>query len=150
QPGDSRARAWSAAVSRRFDRIFCPSRHGCDTQRRYGVAAERLQSIYNSVDVARFGGGDPQKAWCALGVPPGTPLIVFSSRIDPQKRPLDAIEAFQRIAPDFPSARLVFVGCGLLEGEAQLAALRSGVAERIHFVGYQQNVPDWLAAATVW
>ena len=28
--------------------------------------------------------------------------------------------------------------------------MRSGAAERIHFVGYQQNVPDWLAAATVW
>src|SRR5206468_2308592 len=98
--------------------------------------------------VARFGRGDPQKAWCTLGVAPDTPLIVFSSRLDPQKRPLEAIEAFQRVAPAFPTARLVFVGSGRQEEQARAFAARSGVAERVHFVGYQQNVPDWLAAAT--
>src|SRR5262249_2653025 len=132
------------------DKIFCPSEHGCATQKRYGVPQERLQSIYNSVDVARFSRGDPQCAWSALKVAPDTPLIVFSSRIDPQKHPLDAIEAFRRIAPDFPTVRLVFVGCGNQEEEAKAAAAKSGFADRIHFVGYQQNVPDWLAAATVW
>jgi len=150
QPGDTRARVWAAAVSRRFEKIFCPSRHGCATQQRYGVMPERLQNIHNSVDSARFGSGDPQKAWRALGVAPGTPLLVFSSRLDPQKRPLDALEAFQRVAPDFPTARLVFVGSGRQEEQARAAAARSGVAERVHFVGYQQNVPDWLAATTVW
>src|SRR5205807_1472365 len=115
------------------EKIICPSQHCCATQLRYGVAPERLQSIYNSVDVARFGSGDPQQVWQALRVAPDTPLIVFSSRIDPQKRPLDAIEAFRRVAPDFPAARLVFVGCGNLEDEAQTAAKASGFADRIHF-----------------
>jgi glycosyltransferase involved in cell wall biosynthesis len=102
------------------------------------------------VDVSRFASGDPQTAWRTLGVAPDTPLVVFSSRIDAQKRPLDAIEAFQRVAPDFPAARLVFVGSGSQEEPARALAARNGVAERVHFVGYQRNVPDWLAAATVW
>jgi glycosyltransferase involved in cell wall biosynthesis len=70
--------------------------------------------------------------------------------MEPQKRPLEALEAFSKIASEFPLAHLVFVGRGSLEAQAKAAAQASHAGARIHFVGHQSEIPDWLAAATVW
>ena len=149
-PGDARARYWAAVVSRRFHKVFCPSDHSRATQIRYGLAQERVQTIHNSVDLDRYGHGDPTSVRSRLGLAPDAPLIVFTSRMDAQKRPLDALAAFARIASDFPAAHLVFVGTGALTEEATKAAARARLTGRVHFVGHQPNIPDWLAAATVW
>ncbi len=150
RPGDARARFWARGVSRRLHCVVCPSEHSRRTQLGYGVAPDRVQTIHNSVDLQQFGCGDPTLARRALGLEPATPLVVFSSRIDPQKRPLDALEAFRRVATIHSDAHLVFLGCGALENETRAAAGRAGLANRVRFVGHQSNVPDWLAAATAW
>jgi glycosyltransferase involved in cell wall biosynthesis len=75
---------------------------------------------------------------------------VFSSRIDTQKRPIDAVRIFAGVADEFPRARLVFVGDGALRSAVTDEAHRLGVADRLDLVGYQTNVEDWVAAATVW
>jgi glycosyltransferase involved in cell wall biosynthesis len=145
-----RAAIWAASVRFSFRAIICPSRNGRDAQLRYGVPEPRVRVIHNCVDVDQFSGGDPEAPLKALGLAPGTRLVVFSSRIEPQKRPLDALEAFVRVHADFPAAHMVFVGSGSLEAEARARAERSGARSRIHFAGYQRNIHDWLAAAAVW
>jgi glycosyltransferase involved in cell wall biosynthesis len=60
------------------------------------------------------------------------------------------VQIFAAVADTFPSAVLVFVGRGDLEDAVAEAAARFGLADRVRLVGYQTNVPDWLAAATVW
>jgi glycosyltransferase involved in cell wall biosynthesis len=149
-PGEPRALAWATAVERQVELLVCPSNHSRRSQLAFGVSVARVRVIHNSVDLSRFGGGVAQKARNALGVDEDTPLVVFTSRLDEVKRPLDAIEAFARVAPDFPSAQLVFVGQGNLEEGTRAAAKRLGLTARVRFVGYQDNVEDWLAAATVW
>jgi glycosyltransferase involved in cell wall biosynthesis len=150
RPGDIRARHWAAAVSSQIFRVVCPSDHSRRTQASYGVAADRLQTIHNCVDIARYGHGDAGAARRALGVDDSRRLVVFTSRLEPQKRPVDALHAFQGLAADFPDADLVFVGRGSLEEDLRQDTARSGVAGRVHFAGYRTNVPDWLAAAAVW
>ncbi len=49
-----------------------------------------------------------------------------------------------------PDAHFVFVGGGTLEAAVRERAAASGLGPRLHFAGHQTNVPDWLAAATVW
>ncbi len=150
QPGEMRARFWASAVARRMHCVFCPSQHGSRTQRRYGVQDTRVQTIHNGVNVAHFAGGDPALVWRALNVAPQTPLVVFSSRLEAQKRPLDALRAFENVAAEFPDVHLVFAGRGSLENELRQAAHATGLDGRIHLAGYRNNVADWLAAATVW
>ncbi len=150
RPGDARARYWASAVSRRLHRVICPSVHSRDAQLTYGVAPDRVEVIHNSVDIKRFGCGDPTEVRRTLEASADTQLIVFSSRLDSQKRPQDALEAFRKIASEFPEARLVFVGSGAMEHALKETARKSEVASRVHFAGYQKNVPDWLAAAAAW
>lgn len=145
-----RGRRWRRFVQRHLVAVVCPSEHGRQIQLDHGVAPERVRTIYNCIDLERFGGGVAANAFTALGLPASAQLIVFTSRLDEQKRPIDAVEAFVRVARDRPAAHLVFVGRGGMEEDVRAAAARSEFAHRIHFAGFQPRVEDWLAAATAW
>ena len=148
--GSPRARYWAEAAARRFHKVVCPSEHSARAQVAYGVPRERVQVIHNSVDTEWFGGGDPALARRALGLPPGAPLVVFSARLHPQKRPLDAVAAFARVAEAFPDAHLALVGDGPLRITVHQAVEAAGLKDRVHFLGHRADVRDWLAGATVW
>jgi N-acetyl-alpha-D-glucosaminyl L-malate synthase BshA len=60
------------------------------------------------------------------------------------KRVLDVIEIFARISHALP-ARLLMIGDGPDRSAAEFLALRLGVADRIDFVGKQENVNELLA-----
>lgn len=148
--GSLRARYWTSAASRRLAQVVSPSQHGRQTQRDYGIPEAKTRCIYNGIDTERFASGDGMVARRQLGVDETTPLVISTARLHPQKRPLDAIDAFARIAGDAREARLVMVGTGPLSEEAQARAAHHNLTDRIHFMGHQFNIPDWLAAADIW
>jgi glycosyltransferase involved in cell wall biosynthesis len=149
--GPNVMRRWARAADRHFRRIICVSAGSRQRQVRNGVPADRTTLIYNGIDVARFASGSAAAAWRALpDVPPGSRLILSTARLDEQKQPVAAVEAFARIARDFPEVHLVLTGRGPLEEATRAAATEAGVDGRVHLVGHQSNVPDWLAAAAVW
>ena len=150
QPGDARANAWANAVRSHFHRVICPSGHSLQTQIRFGVPPDRVLHIPNGVDVERYHGGDGMRIRHELGLDAHVPLAVFTSRLEAQKRPMDALEGFARLKPEVPAAHLAFVGAGSLEGELRRYVATEGLADCVHFAGHRADVPDWLAAATVW
>ncbi len=150
EPGSSRAKMWALGVDRQFHAVVCPSENGRQNQLRLGVPGSRLSMIHNGIDVERFGGRDGKGVRDELGIGKETPLVVFTSRLDAQKRPMDALMAFVGIAEEFPSAHLVFAGKGEEMEALRLACEESGIENRIHFVGFRNDIPAFLAAATVW
>jgi len=54
------------------------------------------------------------------------------------------------VAAEFPHAHIVFLGTGKLEPSLRAASQHHRLTARVHFAGHQHNVPDWLAASTVW
>jgi glycosyltransferase involved in cell wall biosynthesis len=150
EPSSARARFWAATARRTLRAVVSPSGHGTRFQRECGIPERLAVTIRNAIDAEAFSTGDQAVARASLGVDDRTPIVLFSSRLDPQKRPLDAVHAFARAAPEPSRAILVFVGSG--EGGPAIIeeARRLGVAHRVVIAGYQVNVPDWLAAATVW
>lgn len=145
-----RARFWAAAARRRFAAVVSPSDHATSFQARCGIPERLLATVRNAVDTAKFADGDGGVARQSLGVGADDPIVLFCSRIDGQKRPLDAVRAFALVAGEFPRATLVMVGRGDLERDVAAEASRLAVGDRVRLVGYQTNVPDWLAASTVW
>jgi glycosyltransferase involved in cell wall biosynthesis len=149
-PGSLRGRYWALTARWQMAAVVSPSDHSSRFQRRVGVPEALVTTIRNSIDVKATRGGDGSVARRQLRVNGDVPLVVFTSRLDPQKRPLEAVRIFADVAGEFPTARLVFVGRGT-EHDAVLAeAARLGIAERVDMMGYQTNIADWLAAATVW
>jgi glycosyltransferase involved in cell wall biosynthesis len=149
-PGSPRARFWAATARRRFLAVASPSEHGSRFQLRCGVPERLAATIRNSIDTAAVAGGDGSSVRRQLALAPDAPLVLFSSRIDPQKRPVDAVRMFGAVAVEFPTAVLVFVGGGEEEVAVAAEADRLGLRDRVRFAGYQTNIPDWLAAADVW
>jgi N-acetyl-alpha-D-glucosaminyl L-malate synthase BshA len=73
-------------------------------------------------------------------------LLVHLSNFRPVKRILDVVEVFARVAKALP-ARLMMIGDGPDRSSAEYLALRLGVADRIHFLGKQDNVNELLPLA---
>ena len=73
-------------------------------------------------------------------------LLVHLSNFRPVKRILDVIEVFAKVAEALP-ARLMMIGDGPDRSAAEHLALRLGVAERVHFLGKQDNVNELLPLA---
>jgi N-acetyl-alpha-D-glucosaminyl L-malate synthase BshA len=73
-------------------------------------------------------------------------LLVHLSNFRPVKRILDVVEVFAKVAEALP-ARLMMIGDGPDRSAAEHMALRLGVAERVHFLGKQDNVNELLPLA---
>jgi len=111
---------------------------------------EQASVIRAGIDLDRFrAGGDGRGARRRLGVPDAAPLVTQVGNFKPQKAPLDFIRAAARIAAARPDVRFVMVGDGPLRGAAEAVAAELGVADRIVFCGWWDDIPGLLAATTV-
>ncbi|WP_244146554.1 glycosyltransferase family 4 protein [Paraburkholderia sp. BCC1876] len=131
-----------------------------------GVAADSVPVIYNGIDAAAFSrvegvdGADgavtsADGAGIAalrrrLGLPADAWLAGLFGRLAPWKGQHVALDAIARL----PGAHLVLVGAPLFGEDAyaqrlheQAAAL--GIADRVHFAGFQDDVPAWMSAMDV-
>jgi glycosyltransferase involved in cell wall biosynthesis len=89
-----------------------------------GKHHESLSCIPNGVDTARFDvETEPRDE------------ILFLGRLAPKKRVTDLIEAFSRVADEFPETTLTIVGSGPKMDELQAQATRAGMQDRINFEG---------------
>jgi glycosyltransferase involved in cell wall biosynthesis len=80
-----------------------------------------------------------------LGIARDAPVAGIVSRVKPDRRHAELVDAFGRVATRLPAARLVVVGRG--EGLPGLRSQveRSGLAERVIFAGYRRG-PELAAA----
>lgn len=130
-----------------------------------GVAADSVPVIYNGIDAAAFGraegfdgadgaggadGTDIDALRQRLGLPADAWLAGLFGRLAPWKGQHIALDAIARL----PDAHLVLVGAPLFGEDAyaqrlheQAAAL--GIANRVHFAGFQDDVPAWMKAMDV-
>lgn len=72
--------------------------------------------------------------------------ILFCGRLIPVKQPLVALAAFERLAATERSSQLVVLGDGLLKRDMRDLAIRSGLADRVLFIGQRTNPYPVMAA----
>jgi glycosyltransferase involved in cell wall biosynthesis len=100
--------------------------------RAYPQYAERFSHIYCGLNVPRHYEFD--------FVAPSfdEPVILCLGRLTPQKGFDLALNAFARIAPNFPAARMMIVGEGVEESALKDLAANLGIARRVEFTGAVQ------------
>ena len=76
----------------------------------------------------------------------GEKLLVHLSNFRPVKRIADVVQVFARIAEAIP-AKLMLIGDGPDRSTAEYLARKLGVSDRIHFLGKQDNVNEFLPNA---
>jgi len=139
---------WVAkTLSRRFanacDLVIAPSPGFAASLREMGITA-RIEAICTGLDFAgmpRPGKGE-RAAW---GIPADVPLLLAVGRLAVEKNVEMLLTALSRL--QHKGAHLLFVGGGPLQQQAKRISERLGVADRVHFAGYQPHERVFACAA---
>lgn len=94
--------------------------------------------VPNGLDMGRFANLPPRgEMRRELRLPEQAVVVLVLGRLHPVKRPDLAVQAFARIAGEFPHAHLVFAGPDEAGLESLLSAVarQANCAERVHFTG---------------
>lgn len=110
--------------------------------------AGEIHVVYNGVDLARFERTEPRAETRArLGEAGDALVIVVVGELTKRKNARAVIDRLPEWVREFPALVVWIVGEGV-EREALLdQAGRLGVADRVHLLGFRDDVPDLLAAA---
>lgn len=111
-----------------------------------GLAPEKLVVIPNGVDI------DAASAARAVDLSPlglGSEHVklVYVGRLDGQKGLVDLIDAAAKARCSVKQLHLILVGAGPLESTLRDRAAELDLSGAVHFVGWQSNPLDWMAAA---
>lgn len=102
---------------------------------RYGIDPGKVEVIPNGVDEADF--ADDPNASASMATLPADPFVLFMGRLNRIKGPDLLLDAFIRVAPDFPKVKLVFAGPDEgLAGALRERATAAGLADRVHLIGF--------------
>ncbi len=145
-------RAWRITLERWMtksaDRYVCVSQSVSEFYRRRGFSAEKLVVIPNGIEIARWREAHPGD-FSDFGIPAGRRAFLFVGRLDKQK----GLDRFFRELPglfrELPGHDLVLVGDGPQAAELARLARRLGMHERVHFLGWQAEIPPILKAADI-
>jgi glycogen(starch) synthase len=104
----------------------------------YEAPSEKLHVVPCAVAPEWFQAVDPKFLGDLRGILAGLQekIVSYVGRLDPEKGVDRLIDAFASVARDHPAIRLVIAGKGLEQEALEGQASRSGVADRIRFLGY--------------
>jgi glycosyltransferase involved in cell wall biosynthesis len=144
-------RGLNKATAYLADRVVCVSQattiYAAQT---IGIPESKLTVIPNGVDLADFDHlPDVDLARAAWNLPAQGVIIGAVGRLHAVKGFAYLLEAFARLAPDFPQATLLLVGDGPDRSILEQQAARYHLSQRVTFMGEQTDVPSLLAAMDV-
>jgi len=123
-----------------------------DLGRRYGVAADEVDVVYNGVDLARF---HPRHRASAaevrreLGLAAGDFVFLFLGTGFARKGLERTLRAFAQVAAVRRDCALVVAGRDSSQASYERLAAELGIAARVHFLGERRDPEAWLAASEV-
>jgi glycosyltransferase involved in cell wall biosynthesis len=146
EPPDRAADLQLRALTRGVDRYLAVS-HGIANElvERLHWPRQKIDVVYNSVDLARVDVEVPAGLREQLGGGEGRPLVLTPARLDAQKGHRTLFEAI----PQVPDATFLLAGEGPDREPLEALAAQLGIADRVRFLGRREDVPELLAAADV-
>ncbi len=126
-------------------RIVCVSRAVADALRLVLPDDDRrVRIVPEGIDVARFPAAPDGRLRRALGVAPGVPLVGYVAAFTYEKDHRTFLDAAAAAVASGLAAQFVLVGDGPLRAEIAARARALGIAERVHFTGFRDDVPAIL------
>ncbi len=125
----------SAWALRRTDGLEVPFGALARSERLRG-AQDRIAVLPGAVDPEQFSPGRSSRLRERLGVSADAPLIGIVSRIKPERRHADLVEAFARVVAAEPRARLAVIGRGEGQGVLERQVAHLGLQSACLLAGY--------------
>jgi len=120
------------------DVMVVPSSGGVQLMRSLGIPGERIVQTAHSVDnnwwIDRAAKVDRTAVRTEWGIPQQAPVVLFCGKLQPWKRPQDALRAFAKSSVE--GSFLVFAGDGPLRSDLEAEARALGIASSVRFLGF--------------
>jgi len=146
-----RFRGWmTKAAATRMERVVCVSQSvALHCEHREGIPRDKLVVIPNGIDIESVTPVVEQASFAQrqLGLSPDAQCLLFVGRMDLQKGVDGLIENADRILNRLPNFHLILIGEGPLRTALQTRSSTLRNDARIHFVGQQSNVLDWMRSS---
>ena len=112
-----------------------------------GLPVRKIRVIQNGSDLSRFNPAHvaPDGMREELGIAPADAVLLVAARLEPQKGHAVLLDAMPTVLREFPNAKLVCLGEGVLRDQLEQQSQRLGLQASLRFVGFRRNVDDWLA-----
>jgi glycosyltransferase involved in cell wall biosynthesis len=109
----------------------------------------KIHTIHNAVDTNHFDpdsdqGRTPIRG--QFGIPADAPLVGIAARMNPWKGQIELIGAASQLRQTYPDLHVMILGADVPEIRADFErrAREGGIAGRVHFGGFQQDVRPFL------
>ncbi|WP_026733408.1 glycosyltransferase family 4 protein [Fischerella sp. PCC 9605] len=128
------------------DTVIVPSSGGVKYINSLGIPEQRIKltpyAVNNEWWIAQAKQVNRAEVRQKWNIPEHSPVILFCAKLQPWKRPQDALRAFAKA--NVSESYLVFAGEGPLRSELEVEAKALGIAERIRFLGFvnQSQLPS--------
>ena len=97
---------------------------------------EKYKVVYSGMDIRAFSEATPDRRLQeSLGIPEGAPVIGTVARLFPLKGHDTLIEAAPAVLREFPEARFLFIGNGILKEKLEAKIARMGMTRNFVFTG---------------
>jgi glycosyltransferase involved in cell wall biosynthesis len=115
-----------------------------------GLKAEKIYTVHNAVDADYF---DPDQKLASrpsireqFGIPKDAPIAGIAARMNPWKGQRELIGAVARLRETLPNLHVMILGADVPEIRADFEqrAREGGIADRVHFGGYQNDIRPFL------
>ncbi|MGL5667358.1 MAG: glycosyltransferase [Shewanella sp.] len=120
--------------------------------KRGAVPISRIIAMPNGIDTVRFTFNSASRARlrAQLQLAPNTPLILAVGRFTEAKDYPNLLTAFSQLSSNLNHAQLAIIGTGEEQIKIEELATQLGLTQRIHFLGLQRNVHEWMSTADVY
>jgi glycosyltransferase involved in cell wall biosynthesis len=135
-------------VLRGFDHVVAVSGEIYSDLAAHRIAPNKLSLISNGISPPRTVLGARATVRREVGIPPNAPLVVQIGRLARSKRNDLLIGAAAHLAGR-NAPQVLFVGEGDLSQALQAQVNSAGLSDRVHFLGYREDVAQILQAADV-
>jgi glycosyltransferase involved in cell wall biosynthesis len=115
------------------------------------ILPKKIAIIHNGVDARRFCVQQDARSTIrrSLGFTEADLVVIMVARFHRGKGHAILLNAIRELRPLCPLLKVVCLGEGEDEPELRALTEKYGIADCVHLVGYQRNVPEWLAAADI-
>lgn len=120
-----------------------------DFRNTFPVKSDKLKVIYNPCDIEQMLSLSQEPIDAQYHKLFKGNVIIHVGRFTKDKGQWYLIRAFKKILNTIPDAKLVLLGDGELRGYAEKLTNDLGIADKVHFLGFQQNPFKFMSRATV-
>jgi glycosyltransferase involved in cell wall biosynthesis len=141
---------WVGQKYRLYDRVICISEGIRQVLLSEGVAADKAVTVRSAINVDDWQQDCQRTSFDQkFHTQPGQLVLGIVAQLIPRKGHSLLLQAMQQLATEYPQLQLVCFGKGPLKDALQQEASERGLQERVQFVGFRNDLQNWMGCIDV-